>query len=69
MEQQAEQQAEQPTEQQEYFQTLLKRFETQRNDALNNVALLEAELLKAQKIIDGYKKEIAELNSKNSTEE
>jgi hypothetical protein len=56
----------QPTEQQEYFQTLLKRFESQRNDALNNVALLEAELLKAQKIIDGYKKE---LEDKNSSEE
>jgi hypothetical protein len=56
----------QPTEQQEYFQTLIKRFETQRNDALNNVALLEAELLKAQKIIDGYKKE---LEDKNSSEE
>jgi hypothetical protein len=50
----------------EYFQTLLKRFESQRNEALNNVALLEAELLKAQKIIDGYKKE---LEDKNSSEE
>jgi hypothetical protein len=59
----------QPTEQQEYFQTLIKRFETQRNDALNNVALLEAELLKAQKIIDGYKKELDELKGKNSSEE
>jgi hypothetical protein len=59
----------QPTEQQEYFQTLIKRIETQRNDALNNVALLEAELLKAQKIIDGYKKELDELKDNNSSEE
>jgi hypothetical protein len=53
----------------EYFQTLIKRIETQRNDALNNVALLEAELLKAQKIIDGYKKELDELKGNNSSEE
>lgn len=59
-----EQQTTQPTEQQEYFQTLLKRFETQRNDALNNVALLEAELLKAQKIIETLKKESDESKSK-----
>ena len=45
----------QPDDKTEYFQTLLKRMEVQRNDALNNVALLEAELLKAQKIIDGLK--------------
>ena len=53
----------------EYFQTLIKRFESQRNDALNNVALLEAELLKAQKIIDGYKKELEELKGKDSSKE
>jgi hypothetical protein len=54
---------EQTTPEMEYFQTLIKRFESQRNDALNNVALLEAELLKAQKIIDGYKKELEDKNS------
>ncbi len=41
----------------EYFQTLIKRMENQRNDALNNVALLEAELIKAQKIIEELKKQ------------
>jgi hypothetical protein len=63
------QQQQQTSPETEYFQTLIKRIETQRNDALNNVALLEAELLKAQKIIDRYKKELDELKGNNSSEE
>lgn len=50
----------QPDEKTEYIQTLMKRMEVQRNDALNNVALLEAELMKAQKIIDSLKAQLAE---------
>lgn len=58
-------QTQQTDEKTEYFQTLLKRMEAQRNDALNNVALLEAELLKAQKIIDSLQKTKEEPENKN----
>jgi len=64
-----QQQQQQTSPETEYFQILIKRFEAQRNDAHNNVALLEAELLKAQKIIETYKNELDELKNKTSDTE
>ena len=69
MENTQQQQQQQTSPETEYFQILIKRFEAQRNDAHNNVALLEAELLKAQKIIETYKNELDELKNKTSDTE
>jgi len=47
----------------EYLTNLIKRFEHQRNEALNSVAVLETELLKSQKIIASLEEKIKNNNS------
>jgi hypothetical protein len=47
---------------QEYTTNLIKRFQVQRNEALNQVALLETELIKAQYFIEELNKKIKELS-------
>lgn len=44
-------------EEKEHLQILINRLQTQRNEAYNQIALLETELIKAQKIIEDLKKE------------
>lgn len=41
----------------EHLQTLASRIQIQRNDAYDQIALLETELIKAQKVIEELKKQ------------
>lgn len=41
----------------DHVQILTSRLQIQRNDAYNQIALLETELIKAQKIIEELKKQ------------
>ena len=55
-----------------YIETLINRVISQRNEALNNVALLEAEILKANLILQRLTEEIKELKEQvilNSSKE
>jgi hypothetical protein len=46
-----------------YIQTLIKRVELQRNEALNTVFVLETEMLKANSIINSLSEENKKLKS------
>jgi hypothetical protein len=46
-----------------YIQTLIKRVELQRNEALNTVFVLETEMLKANSIINSISEENKKLKS------
>lgn len=49
-----------------YIETLINRVLTQRNEALNNVIVLEAEILKANGILQKISEENKELKEKLS---